>query len=104
MKRLTTRSIATAEAIANREDFTTSGALFAHSGKPWRGAGRLRDEEYAVFNSDYREIVYTVYSYATPIAWVTRDGRVHKVDQKFSLTTTKHQGNLYLLTEEKTAA
>lgn len=36
-------------------------------------------------------LVYVVYSYQTPIAWVTSDGKTHIPDVKYSVTTTKHQ-------------
>lgn len=41
-------------------------------------------------------IVYVIMSYHTPIAWETRKGEVYKVTQKFSQTTSKHTGLLYL--------
>ena len=103
VKRLTTRSIATAEAIGRREPFTTSGALRAETGRPSWYCGRLNEVETAAWAADRDRIVYSVWSYGTPIAWVTSDGRVHKVDQRFSITTTRHQGNLYLLREDVTA-
>lgn len=105
MKRLTTRSIATATAIRDREDFKTSGSLeafnlpstsgFYHSG------GRLRGADLDQYNADKADIDYVVMSYATPIAWHVRnettEGRWHRVAQKFSVTTSKHQGNLYMI-------
>jgi hypothetical protein len=59
--------------------------------------GWLNDHEAAQYAADLESITYVVYSYWTPIAWVTRDGRVHIVDQKFSITTTRHQSCLYAL-------
>lgn len=96
--RLTTRSIATAEAIRDRIPFTTSGALRgeAHTGG-YVYAGHLNPEESALLNRDRDLIKYIVWSYSTPIAWFIGSGvGWHVVDQKFSITTTKHQGNLYL--------
>lgn len=94
--RLTTRGPRVAQAIANREPFTTSGALrgttYNHE-----GSGRLQGPDLEAWYADVNGIVYVVYSYATPIAWVTEDGRVHKVAQRFSVTTSKHQGTLYML-------
>jgi hypothetical protein len=53
------------------------------------------------FRLDKNQMTYVVYSYATPIAWVTRsaDGsaHVHRVEQRFSRTTSKHQGMLYMM-------
>lgn len=60
-------------------------------------AGRLQGADLEAFNRDNGSITYVVWSYATPIAWVTDDSRVHKVAQRFSVTTSKHQGKLYLL-------
>ena len=36
--------------------------------------------------------VYVVWSYQTPIAWVDADGTVTVPDQRYSVTTTQHQG------------
>lgn len=89
------------KALSEHLPFKTSGALrgeqvngivYAASVK-----GQLNDAEDRQFFIDAHDIVYVVYSYDTPIAWVKRDGTVHIVDQKFSVTTSKHQGNLYLL-------
>ncbi len=96
MQRLTTRGPATARAIANREDFKTSGAL--RSGRYWSGAGLLSGAEADLFYA--AKPSYVVYSYATPIAWWTEENGWHKVGQKFSVTTSRHQGNLYLITVE----
>lgn len=103
MKRLTTRGIATATAIRDREDFKTSGSLEAKtvSGLTSWCSGRLAGADLDQFNNDMAEIDYVVMSYATPIAWHVRnettEGRWHRVAQKFSVTTSKHQGNLYMI-------
>lgn len=102
MKRLTTRSIATATAIRDREPFVTSGALRGEKRErpgEYIYAGRLNGTESAALYED-RMIVgidYVVLSYSTPIAWHRVDGTWHVVDQKFSPTTGKHQGNLYMV-------
>jgi hypothetical protein len=106
MKRLTTRSIKTAEAIRDRESFTTSGSLYGQAQpdggmSPYAFRGWLSDDERAVWERDSYDVDYVVVSYATPIAWHVHkpgtEGMWHIVDQKFSPTTTKHQGNLYLI-------
>lgn len=99
--RLSTRGIATAQAIGAHKPFTTSGALSAEltpSGYV-SSTGRLDAEHREMLRDDElgEGIAYVVYSYATPIAWVTRGGTVRKVSQRFSVTTTKHQSNLYML-------
>ena len=88
--------MATADAIGQHKAFTTSGALMA-THETWRGTGRLHGEDQAQWWADVNRITYVVYSYATPIAWVTSDGTVYKVKAKFSVTTSKHQGQLYWL-------
>lgn len=96
MGKLSSRSIAVAEAIRDRKPFETYGALQGGNLK-YLGMGWLNAEEAARFRRDYSDIAYAVYSYGTPIAWVLRDGATHLVNQRFSVTTTKHQGKLYLL-------
>lgn len=47
------------------------------------------------YEATRKEIVYTVLSYATPIAWVLESGEEIKPPVKYSVTTSKHQGRLY---------
>lgn len=87
------------EALRNREPFVTGGAFSATapSHVSTLDSGRLSGEDFDRFREDAPTIDYIVWSYATPIAWVTRAGTVYRVKQRFSLTTTKHQGMLYTL-------
>ena len=39
-----------------------------------------------------RDARYYIYSYATPIGWLTADGRAQMPDAKYSVTTSRHQG------------
>lgn len=96
--KLTTRGAAPAEAIRDLKPFKTNGALYAMDGGGLhRGAsGRLSGVDLDVFLFDLVEIDYIVFSYNTPIAWHTPAGW-HKVAQKFSATTSAHQGRLYLI-------
>lgn len=98
-RKLNTRGQATAQAIANAEDFTTHGSLSGETiENRWQvSPGRLSGDDREQFHADRDSIVYVVWSYATPIAWKRSDGTWHKVAQKFSVTTSKHQGNLYLI-------
>ena len=88
-----------AKAMHNRLPFKTGGALKGVAGRVGVfgvvGLGRLNKYERELYRAD--DVVYTVISYETPIAWVRRDGRVHKVDQKWTPTTSKHQSLLYLI-------
>ena len=84
-------------ALENEQEFKTSGSL--KGVKSIETFGRLDKVEIAQLEAD-RETVgvrYYVVSYATPIAWVRNDGKIHQVDQKFSTTTSKHQGMLWHL-------
>lgn len=85
---------ASREAIQANLPFTNStGSLWAVQGFPSLPSGNwLNDEEMATFESHRDRIVYTVFSYDTPIAWVLVDGTKYRVAQKFTVTTSKHMG------------
>ena len=78
--------------IATGQDFKASalsGINAITSGL--QGAyGRLDPEEFARFKAVEVQVDYVVYSYGTPIAWRTAEGW-YVVEQKFSVTTSKHQ-------------
>lgn len=101
MKKISSKSIECAQTIGKRVSFQTHGSLHGESREPgnrfsaW-DSGRLNGPDLDAFRDDLANITYVVFSYATPIAWVAGD-RVHKVAQKFSVTTSQHQGKLYLL-------
>lgn len=58
------------------------------NGSPdWRSFGYLPDE----YRAAVRAARYVVYSYDTPIAWVTQDGERVVPDIGYSLTTSEHQ-------------
>jgi hypothetical protein len=76
------------------------GQLVAAQGLSGRaGGGLARDHQlrggalaaYQALLADGR-IRYTVYSYATPIAWVDADGKATVPDAYYSRTTSRHQG------------
>lgn len=79
-----------------RGDFDTPGSVFSgrlnnderNSLREWEAKARATDARF-----------YVVNSYSTPIAWaiVYNDGTTerYKVGQRFSVTTSKHQGRLY---------
>jgi hypothetical protein len=101
MPKIASKSRECAQAIGRRENVTTYGALRAENvnGLNVWDSGRLSGEDLEAFRMQRLGITYVVYSYNTPIAWVLKDGTVHRVTQKFSVTTTQHQGKLYLLDE-----
>lgn len=97
--KLTTRGPKTAEAIRDRIPFTTHGALKAvvlDDSTFAPAPGWLLGPDRENYYEDLPSIDYVVISYGTPIAWHTPAGW-YKVKQKFSTTTSRHQGNLYLV-------
>lgn len=90
MTRVTTRT-ATPE-IAARRDFTTSGALSGRNitHRPWGGhlpqgwVDRLTEEN----------PTYVVESYSTPIAWWSEDHGWTFPAVRYSVTTSRHQGQV----------
>lgn len=82
-------------ALRERLPFRTSGSLSGDTREVSQygffEAGYLRGADLDRFKADRDRIVYIVRSYWTPIAWVTEDGKVHNVAQKFSVTTGRHQ-------------
>ena len=76
--------------IATRQEFKAS----ALSGKAERytpQTGRLDNQEAERLIADFNRMtaLYVVYSYGTPIAWHSIEGW-YVVEQKFSVTTSKH--------------
>ena len=78
--------------ITTREEFSAS-ALSGKYKDYTPSAGRLDREEYAKLTeiSADQKFIYVVYSYDTPIAWHTDAQGWYVVEQKFSVTTSKHQ-------------
>lgn len=77
-------------AISDLQPFTTSGALSGRTPHgeafgPW-DSGRLPGEHV----DSFRRATYAVFSYATPIAWVT-DGAWVIPETRYSVTTSRHQ-------------
>lgn len=74
--------------IATRQEFRAS----ALEGRVYGvGNGRLNAEETARYNQDLNTVSFWVYSYSTPIAWYSYATGWYVVEQKFSVTTSKHQ-------------
>lgn len=97
MKRIkTTRRTNLAAPMGQGVAFTNSthslhGAPF--EGAQWYTVGMLSGDDRDQFAADVESIDYLVYSYDTPIAWHTPAGW-HLVSQKFSVTTSCHQGQV----------
>ena len=86
-------------AIPNCEPFSAGGRAYGvpnfrgESVSTLPSTGSLPDTERTLLHADYLAsgIDYVVWSYQTPIAWHMLSGQWHVVDEKFSVTTTKHQ-------------
>lgn len=78
-----------------REEFNANGTLVGRKGADF-STGRMPAEwrERYLADRDAGRIVFTVSSYATPIAWVLNDGTEVKPPVKYSVTTSKHQGKI----------
>jgi len=78
--------------IAMQQEFKASAlsGVNANTSGLQGAYGRLDPEEFARFKAVEIQVDYVVYSYGTPIAWHTMDGW-YVVEQKFSVTTSKHQ-------------
>ncbi|MGJ5894420.1 hypothetical protein DF268_11715 [Streptomyces sp. V2] len=98
MPKFATQSWAVRRALAARQPFTTHGALSATDRQSYC-VGRLPQRWADLYRSDADagRIVYQVYSYSTPIAWVLDDGTVTMPQVRYSITTSRHQGLLYAL-------
>ncbi|QIN94562.1 hypothetical protein PP460_gp014 [Streptomyces phage Muntaha] len=92
MRRLTTRSswMDFRDTLARRESFTTSGALRGVERPEYVTLGQLPRE----WHTSALAAVYVVYSYRTPIAWLTRTGVWVMPDTRYSVTTSRHQGRI----------
>lgn len=78
--------------LATREAFDSYGAMSAVDYAP-SFTGRLPVEWARRYDADNRNpgIVYTVRSWATPIAWICATGQIVIPDVGYSISTTRHQ-------------
>lgn len=94
------RTIATAKAgtaIANCEDFQNNGGSFegkrlGESGAAHLHMGRLRGTFAAYLQGRGEKVAYLVTSYGTPIAWYDVEAGWTIPPNKYSTTTSRHQG------------
>lgn len=89
-----------AECLQNRQAFATHGALYSE-GPEMPGYWAQGQLDVVEYGASLAQADYVVYSYGTPIAWHLRgdyaaDAGVEWVmpDEKYSLTTTRHQGKI----------
>ena len=81
--------------IDHDQDFITNGRIRGYQGQTApNGEGKLDAPWWDRHRINLNKIVYTVKSYDTPIAWKYQDGTWCVVDQKFSQTTSRHQGTV----------
>lgn len=85
-------------AMNQRKAFRTSGAL---RGGPEEGAQYLSGWQLGQldpkWHASVRKSVYVVWSYGTPIAWMTEAGdwtMPYGPDAKYSVTTSRHQSKI----------
>jgi hypothetical protein len=79
------------DAIRERRDFDTHGAMRGESGAPVH-TGYLPREFRTMLDSHRERVTFTVYSYGTPIAWHVAGSGWIVPDVRYSVTTSKHQG------------
>lgn len=99
MSKISGRDRKVPELLRDRIPFDTYGsfrATVSHGLTSWQ-SGILSGYDLEVFKRDMAGIRYVVWSYSTPIAWWSEEYGWHVVRQRFSVTTSKHQGRLYLI-------
>jgi hypothetical protein len=74
--------------LRKREPFRTGGNM--HGDRGTGSLGRLP----AQYHASARRADYTVWSYATPIAWHVPGAGWVMPDERYSVTTTKQQGRI----------
>ena len=83
-------------AIAARQAFIADSMSAEWTTSPFRPGDDLAFEERGQLMADTRDAegqqLYVVYSYATPIAWVLPNGTVRFPAVRYSMTTSRHQG------------
>ena len=88
------------EAVSARSPhpFTTNGAVSGRA-NPYE-TGSLDADRRARFRAD--EPTFAVYSYSTPIAWQKPDGTWVMPDEKYSQSTSVHQGRTRMMLRNAT--
>ena len=98
---ITTRRFDTiAKHLANREPFRTRGSLKGETpDAAWlfafaSGYGRLPRDWARTLSARRHLITYVVYSYQTPIAWHDSEAGWIVPDERYSITTSRHQSTV----------
>lgn len=95
--RVTTRNGDARRMWDARRPFVTSGAMHGDWMRVGSTTGRLPDEYRRQLWDDFKRFgphgVFVVWSYGTPIAWRTPNGDTFPA-VKYSVTTSRHQGQL----------
>jgi hypothetical protein len=83
----------TIAALENMKPFKRSGFAMSAVEGIALSTGRMPTEDAREYNNlaNAGQVVYTVLSWETPIAYVTKDGAVRIPDAGYSQTTTQHQ-------------
>lgn len=78
--------------LARRQAFK-GHTMRAETSPGYVNLGRLPHDERQRFpmGNGPKGVAYIVYSYSTPIAWVTNDGEIVVPDVKYSVTTSRQQ-------------
>lgn len=82
-------------------DWTGANGSIRGEAGPTFTTGRLAevmtDTDYRIASGQLGSAQFVIYSYATPIAWLTHDGAWIVPDARYSRTTGRHQSYLYAL-------
>ena len=93
-----------AKKLLARESFRTNGALKGVARPEWIDLGKMgvRDYEYLRSDRDFYGIDYVIYSYNTPIAWLSnKDGGTWTMPEAgYSVTTKRHKATILAAIDE----
>lgn len=92
--------------VSSRREFNCNGTVFGSNRPIFNGGGWSHPTSVGMLPVEYHQAFetasaatdfYAVYSYATPIAWHS-NGQWTIPPVKYSVTTSRHQGRLYIVT------
>lgn len=85
-------SVSFAQMMRNAMEFDTHGNLRAR--REFSGFGAYKPVDLSEVD-EIMSALYVVYSYDTPIAWLTRTGEWIRNVTDYSVTTSKHQNKVF---------